>query len=73
MEGKKIQLRVAMRTGHRRVLPDTAEERLLNLSEMAMVHIRDKGEHPFRVIKQQLGFQKTRLRDMAKNSCKVHV
>jgi IS5 family transposase len=36
-------------------------------------HMRAKGEHPFRVIKQQFGFQKTRLRGMAKNSCKVHV
>ncbi|MFN9915344.1 MAG: transposase, partial [Pirellulaceae bacterium] len=32
-----------------------------------------KGERPFRVIKQQFGFQKTRLRGMAKNRCKVHV
>ena len=30
-----------------------------------------KVEHPFRVIKQQIGFQKTRLRGMAKNHCKV--
>ncbi len=31
------------------------------------------AEHPFRVIKQQFGFQKTRLRGMAKNRCKVNV
>jgi len=30
-------------------------------------------EHPFRVIKQQFGFQKTRLRGMAKNRCKSSV
>jgi IS5 family transposase len=36
-----------------------------------VAHIRAKGEHPFRVIKQQLGFQKTRLRGMLKNRCKV--
>jgi IS5 family transposase len=30
-------------------------------------------EHPYRVIKQQFGFQKTRLREMAKKCCKVHV
>jgi IS5 family transposase len=30
-------------------------------------------EHPFRVIKRQFGFQKTRLRGMLKNSCKVKV
>jgi IS5 family transposase len=73
MKGKKIQFRVAMRPGQRRVLPDTAEGRLVNLIEMAKAHMRAKGEHPFRVIKQQFGFQKTRLRGMTKNSCKVHV
>ncbi len=30
-------------------------------------------EHPFRVIKQQFVFQKTRLRGMAKNHCKMMV
>jgi hypothetical protein len=44
-----------------------------NLIETAKAHIRAKVEHPFRVIKQQFGFQKTRLRGMAKNRCKVHV
>jgi len=35
MAGKAIEFRVAMRPGQRRVLPDTAEGRLLNLIEMA--------------------------------------
>jgi transposase, IS5 family len=43
------------------------------LTQGAKAHIRAKVEHPFRVIKQQFGFQKTRLRGMAKNSCKVKV
>jgi IS5 family transposase len=73
MAGKAIEFRVAMRPGKRRVLPDTAEGRLLNLIEMAKAHIRAKGEHPFRVVKQQFSFQKTRWRGMAKNRCKVHV
>ena len=73
MAGKAIEFRVAMRPGQRRVLPDTTEGRLLNLIEMAKAHIRAKGEHPFRVVKQQFSFQKTRLRGMAKNRCKVHV
>jgi IS5 family transposase len=46
---------------------------LLNLIEMAKAHIRAKGEHPFRIVKQQFGFQKKRLRGMAKNRCKVHL
>jgi IS5 family transposase len=36
-------------------------------------HVRAKFEHPCPVIKQQFGFQKTRLRGMTKNRCKVNV
>ena len=73
MKGRGIGFRVAMRPGKRRVLPDTSEGRLDDLVETAKAHIRAKGEHPFRVIKQQFGFQKTRLRGMLKNRCKVNV
>jgi IS5 family transposase len=73
MQGRGIRFRVAMRPGKRRVLPDTPEGRLDDLVETAKAHIRAKGEHPFRVIKQQFGFQKTRLRGMLKNRCKVNV
>ena len=73
MKGKVIGFRVAMRPGKRRALPDTPEGRLVDLVETAKAHIRAKGEHPFRVIKQQFGFQKTRLRGMLKNHCKVNV
>ena len=38
-----------------------------------MAHFHAKVEHPFRVIKRQFGFEKTRLRDMLKNCCKVKV
>ncbi|KMM17079.1 IS5 family transposase [Synechococcus sp. GFB01] len=73
MASKTTTFHVAMRPGKRRALPDTAEGRLLDLIEAAKAHIRAKVEHPFRVIKQQFGFQKTRLRGMAKNRCKVNV
>jgi IS5 family transposase len=73
MQGRGIGFRVAMRPGKRRALPDTPEGRLDDLVETAKAHIRAKGEHPFRVIKQQFGFQKTRLRGMLKNRCKVNV
>jgi IS5 family transposase len=62
-----------MRPGKRRVLPKTPDGRLLDLVETARAHIRAKVEHPFYVIKQQFGFQKARLRGMAKNHCKVNV
>ena len=73
MEVTAADFRVAMRPGKRRVLPDTPEGRLQDLIEAAKAHIRAKVEHPFRVIKQQFGFQKTRLRGLAKNRCKINV
>ena len=73
MAGKSTEFRVAMRPGKRRALPDTPDGKLQDLVETAKAHIRAKGEHPFRVIKQQFGFQKTRLRGMVKNCCKVNV
>jgi IS5 family transposase len=73
MEGKSTTFRVAMRPGKRRALPNTADGRLDDLIETAKALIRAKGEHTFRVIKQQFGFQKTRLRGMLKNRCKVNV
>ncbi len=73
MEGKATEFRVAMRPGKRRALPHTPEGRLEDLVETAKAHFRSKGEHQFRVIKQQFGFQKTRLRGMVKNRCMIYV
>ena len=73
MQGRGIGFRVAMRPGKRRALPDTPEGRVDDLIETAKAHVRAKVEHPFRVIKRQFGFQKTRLRGMLKNGCKVKV
>ena len=72
-EGAKATFRVAMRPGKRRALPDTPEGKLQDLIETAKAHISSKVEHPFRVIKQEFGFQKTRLRGLAKNRYKIHV
>jgi IS5 family transposase len=71
--GKAAQFRVAMHPGKRRALPDTPEGKLLDLMEKAKAHILAKGEHPFLVIKQQFGFQKTRLHGMATNPCMGNV
>ena len=73
IEAAKAEFRVAMRPGKRRALIDTPEGKLQDLIETAKAHIRAKVEHPFRVIKQQFGFQKTRLRGLDKNRCKIHV
>lgn len=50
MKGNAFGFRVAIRPGKRRALLDTPEWRLDDLSEIAKVYIRAKGEHPFRVI-----------------------
>ena len=73
MQGRGIGFRVAMRPGKRRALPDTPEGRVDDLIETAKAHIRAKVVHPFRVMKRQFGFEKTRLRGMFKNCCKVNV
>jgi transposase, IS5 family len=73
MAGKTTEFRVAIMPGKRRALPDTPDGKLQDLTKTAKSHIRSKGEHPFRVIKQQCCFQKTRLLGMVKNRCKVNV
>jgi IS5 family transposase len=70
-EDSPCQFRIAMRPGQRRALPDTPEGRLENLFETAKAHLRAKVEHPFRVIKRQFSFQKTRYRGIQKNDHKL--
>lgn len=65
MAGKEAEFRVAMRPGRCRALSETPDGRLQELIETAKAHIRSKVEHPFRVIKQQFGFHKTRLSGLA--------
>ena len=60
MAGKGTKFMVAMQTGKRRALPDTPDGRLEDLIETAKAHIRSKVE-------------KTRLRGLAKNRCKINV
>ena len=44
-----------------------------DLIKTTKAHIRSKVEHSFRLIKQQFGFQKARLRGLAKSRCKINV
>ena len=52
---------------------DRPEERLDNLIKMARAIIRARVEHPFKIMKQQFGFQKTPLRCQVTNLCKIHL
>jgi IS5 family transposase len=73
LAGHSAVFRVAMRPGKRLALPETPDGRLQDLIEAAKAHVRAKVEHPFRVIKHQFGFQKTCLRGLSKNRCKINV
>jgi IS5 family transposase len=67
----EAEMRIAMKPGQRRVLPDTPEGRLLDLIETAKAHFRAKVEHPFRIIKCQFGFRKVYYRGIIKNNLKL--
>ena len=71
--GGDVECGIAMRPGRRRRLPETAAGRLLDGLEPAKAHRRAKVEHPFPVIKQQFGLEKTRLPGQATNHCKMMV
>ena len=70
---RAAEFKVTMRPGKRRALPEPPDGKLLDVIETVKAHIPSKVEHPFRVIKQQIGFQKTRLRGLAKNRCMINV
>lgn len=62
---------VALKPGKRKALPDTPLGKLLEEIEHAKASIRAKVEHPFRVIKRQFGFLKTRYRGLMKNTAQI--
>ena len=62
---------IALRPGTRRALPETPLGQLLEKIEYAKARIRAKVEHPFRIVKRQFGYFKTRYRGLAKNSGQI--
>jgi IS5 family transposase len=64
---------IAMRPGKRRVLTDSAKDRITDQLETLKARVRAKVEHPFRIIKIQFGFIKARYRGMAKNRAQLHM
>ena len=67
----KAEFIIAMKPGQRKVLPETPEGRFLDLIETAKAHFRAKVEHPFRIIKCQLGVRKVFYRGIRKNDLKL--
>jgi IS5 family transposase len=63
---------VAMRPGKRKALKQAGEMgQLLDKAEKFKAGIRAKVEHPFRVIKRQFGYLKTRYRGLKKNAAQI--
>jgi len=69
---KRIKWSIAMTPGHRRAL-DLKDpiDALTDGIERLKAGIRAKVEHPFRVLKRQFGYTKTRYRGLAKNAAQV--
>ena len=70
-QDKMVSWHVALKPSKRRALPDTPLGKLLEAIEHAKASIRAKVEHPFRVIKRQFGFLKTRYRGLMKNTAQI--
>jgi IS5 family transposase len=62
---------VAMKPGKRKGLPKTAWGELVGKIEKAKASLRAKVEHPFRILKRQFGFLKTRYRGLRKNTSQI--
>jgi len=63
---------VTMRRGKRKKLnPFIEPEFQAEQAEKMKASIRDKVEHPFRVIKRQFGYVKVRYRGLAKNTAQI--
>ena len=59
---------IAARPGKRKTLNGAAAK-----LEKIKASMRAKVEHPFRIIKQQFGYSKTRYRGLAKNTARLYM
>jgi len=70
----EVSWHVAMMPSKRRLLDsERLSDQLAEQLEQVKARIRAKVEHPFRVIKQQFGYVKTRYRGLAKNTQQILV
>ena len=72
LKDSEVRWHVAMRPGKRRTLDANRPlHQLQEDLEKLTASVRAKVEHPFRVIKQQFGYTKTRYGGLAKNTARV--
>ena len=68
----RVRWHVAMRPGKRPQLdPTNRLDAIYNEIERLKAGVRAKVEHPFRVLKQQFGYTKTRYRGLVKNTAQI--
>ena len=72
LKGKRSDWRIAERRHKVKALPDGELKDLTVWLEHLRAKVRARVEHPFRVIKQQFGFHKTRYRGLAKNDAQLN-
>ncbi|MFT0175196.1 IS5 family transposase, partial [Paraburkholderia mimosarum] len=71
-QANPVRWHVAMRPGKRRQLDLTNPlDAIYNQIERLKAGMRAKVEHPFRVLKQQFGYTKTRYRGLVKNTAQI--
>ncbi len=75
MRDCKVTWHVAMKRGKRKKLKESGSR--LGVAneavEQCKAGIRTLVEHPFRVLKRQFGYRKTRYRGLAKNTAQMHM
>ena len=72
LKGKRIDWHIAERRHKVKALPEGELKDVTLWLEHLRAKVRARVEHPFRVIKQQFGFQKTRYRGLAKNGAQLN-
>lgn len=71
-QDRNVRWHIAMRPGKRKAL-DTSQPRhaFIDAIETTKAQIRAVAEHPYRVLKRQFGYTKTRYRGLAKNTAQI--
>lgn len=72
LQGKRIDWQIAERRHTVKALPEGEHKDVTVWLEHLRAKVRARVEHPFRVIKQQFGFQKVRYRGLAKNAAQLN-
>ena len=72
LKGKRIDWHIAERRHKVKALPEGELKDVTLWLEHLRAKVRARVEHPFRVIKQQFGFQKTRYRGLVKNGAQLN-